>query len=97
MWPRLALGAIGLLLVRLGAKFFSRALFVLRQVWHEAIGFLFFVLAVVGISTTIREWHAGFGHGVLLALIFTVMNVWFGITSFRSARKARQEGQSRHR
>ena len=97
MWPRLALGAIGLLLVRLGAKFFSRALFLLRQVWHEAIGFLFFVLAVVGISTTIREWHAGFGPGVLLALIFTATNVWFGITSFRSARKARQEGQSRNR
>lgn len=97
MWPRLALGAIGLLLVRFGAKFFSRALLVLRQVWHEAIGFLFFVLAVVGISTTIREWHAGFGHGVLLALGFTVMMAWFGITSFRSARKARQEGQSRHR
>ena len=97
MWPRLALGTIGLLVVRVSAGVLSRAWFLLRQVWHEAIGFLFLALAVMGTSTIIREWHAGFGLGVLLALGFTVMMVCFGVASFRSARKVRQEDQSRHR
>ena len=97
MWPRVALGTIGLLLVRASAGFLSRAWFLLRQVWHEVMGFVFLALAALGASTTVREWHAGFGSSLLLAIGFTVMMVCFGIASFRSARKVRQEGQSRHR
>ncbi len=96
MWPRLALGAIGLVLARAMSGFFFRLWRVLRQLWHEIIGFLFLVLAMVGASTTLREWYAGSGLRLLLAAGFTVMMAAFGVTSFRLARKVRQEGESRH-
>lgn len=96
MWPRIALGALGLLLFRVGAGFFSRVWFVLRQLWHEIVGFLFLVLALAGASTTFREWRAGSGGRILLAAGFTLMMAYFGITSFRSARKVRHQGESRH-
>lgn len=85
-----------MLLARHMSGFFARLWHVLRQLWHEVIGFLFLVMAVAGASTTVREWRAGSGTRVLFGLAFTLMMAYFGVTSFRSARKVRHESDSRN-
>ena len=84
------------MLARSFSGFVAHLWFVARQVWHEVIGFLFLVLALFGASAILREWRSGAGTRVLLALAFTLMMAYFGITSFRYARKVRQQGDSRH-
>lgn len=96
MWPRIAFGAIGVLVMRVGAKFFTRLWFVLRQLWHEVMGCLFVVISAGGASTAVREWKAGRTRGVALAAGFTLMFAYFGITSFLHARRVRQQAASRH-
>ncbi len=96
MWPRIALSALGMMLLRSMAGFFSRLWFLLRQLWHEVIGSLFLVLAFFGASAALREWRAGSGRRVLLAVGFTLMMAYFSVTSFRSARKIRHENNPRH-
>ncbi len=95
MWPRIAIGTVGVILYRYGAGFFTRLWFLLRQLWHEVMGALFAVLAFIGASTTFREWRAGFGTRFLMAALFTVMMAYFGFTSFRSARKIKRPAESR--
>lgn len=94
MWPRIALGAIGVLVMRVGAKFFTRLWCVLRQLWHEVMGCLFIAIAAAGASTAVREWKAGRTRGVALAAAFTLMFAYFGITSFLHARRVRQQAAS---
>ncbi len=89
MWPRIALSALAMLFARSMSGFFTRLWYVLRQLWHEVIGFVFLVLAVVGASAILREWRGGSGTRVLFAVAFTLMMLYFGFTSFRSARKVR--------
>ena len=84
------------MLARSMSGFFSRLWFVVRQLWHEVIGFLFLVLALLGASAILREWRSGSGTRLLLAAAFTLMMAYFGITSWRHARKVRQENNSRH-
>ncbi len=96
MWPRIALSALGMMLLRSLAGFFSRLWYLLRQLWHEVIGSLFLVLAFLGASAALREWRAGSSTRVLLAVGFTLMMAYFGVTSFRSARKVRHQSNSRH-
>jgi succinate dehydrogenase hydrophobic anchor subunit len=91
MWPRLAFGAVGILLARSGTAFFQRALVLLRQLWHEVIGFLFLVLAVTGASNALREYNQdGLGLRFFIAIVFVVMMAYFGVTSFRKARKVKR-------
>lgn len=94
MWPRIAIGTVGALLWRFGGTFFSRLWFVARQLWHEVIGSVFVVLAFAGGSTALREWtRYGLGARFALAGCFTLTMLYFGVTSFRSARKVRESGQ----
>jgi hypothetical protein len=96
MWPRIAFGTLAAVLFRYGGKFFARLWFVLRQLWHELIGTVFAVLAFGGASTALREWSRfGFGARFAVACGFTLMMIYFGITSFRSARKVRESGGPR--
>lgn len=96
MWPRIALGTLGAVLWRYGGTFFSRLLYLGRQLWHEVIGSVFVVLAFVGASTTLREWSLnGFGGRFAMAVCFTLMMLYFGITSFRTAKKVRESGRPR--
>jgi len=91
MWPRIALGTLGAVAWRYGGPFFARLWFLARQLWHEVIGTVFAALAFAGASTTLREWSLyGFGKRFLVAVAFTVMMIYFGITSFLSARKVRR-------
>jgi hypothetical protein len=60
---------------------------VLHQLWLEVTGFVFLVIAVIGSSATMREYHK-YQAGqveltrVLVALAFTVVFGWFGVSSF---------------
>ncbi|MCI0402964.1 MAG: hypothetical protein L0212_05500 [Acidobacteria bacterium] len=64
----------------------------LHSLWLEVTGFFFAVFAALGAAASWREYRdyvaAGTGPGrLLLALLFTLMFAWFGITSFRRARQ----------
>jgi hypothetical protein len=69
---------------RATASHFGR---VLGQLWLEVTGFVFLFLAAIGILAFIREYakyqsgHATSGR-VILALCFTALFGWFGVSSF---------------
>jgi hypothetical protein len=60
---------------------------VLHQLWLEVTGFVFLCLAFVGAAAFFRE-YARYQAGqtttgrVLVAIVFTLTFVWFGVTSF---------------
>ena len=64
----------------------------IHGLWLEITGFFFLVFATLGAAASWREYReyaateAGAGR-LLLALVFTLMFAWFGITSFRRARQ----------
>jgi hypothetical protein len=65
---------------------------VLGQLWLEVTGFVFLALAGIGVIAFVRElskYRAGqpTGGRVVVAIIFTVMFVWFGMSSFWRVRK----------
>ena len=70
--------------VRTTASHFGR---VLHQLWLEVTGFVFLALAFIGAAAFFRE-YARYQAGqtttgrVLVAIIFTLTFVWFGVTSF---------------
>jgi hypothetical protein len=77
---------------------FCRTLWrIARQLFHEAAGAAFLLLALGGALSTWRYWrslppgsHAPSQFwAVALAASFTVMMVAFSISSFRSARRVR--------
>ena len=65
---------------------------VLRQLWLEVTGFVFLALAAIGVLAFMREYgkyHIGqTGPGrVVLALVFTGLFGWFGLSSFWRVKK----------
>ena len=61
-----------------------------RQVFHETIGALFFILALTWMNAALRYWrqHAAnweWGTSVGVAVVMVI----FGFLSFRSARRVR--------
>jgi hypothetical protein len=65
---------------------------VLGQLWLEVTGFVFLALAGIGVLAFAREYakfHAGrVGSGrVVLAVCFTMLFGWFGLSSFWRVRK----------
>lgn len=73
------------------ARGFFRALWrAARQVFHETIGAVFFLLALIWANAALRYWREGASSwqwktGIAVALVMIV----FGWTSFRSARRVR--------
>jgi hypothetical protein len=65
---------------------------ILGQLWLEITGFVFLALAGIGGLALVREYRlyqagkAASGR-VLLAVCFTVVFAWFGVSSFWRARK----------
>jgi hypothetical protein len=60
---------------------------VLHQLWLEVTGFVFLVIAVIGFSALVREYHkyqAGNAEltRVLVGLFVTGLFGWFGVSSF---------------
>ena len=69
---------------------------VLHVLWLEVTGFLFLVLAAIGVGAAVREYHryvagtATLGR-VAIAAVFTLLFLYFGINSFwRSRRKSKR-------
>ncbi len=64
-----------------------------RTLWLEVTGFVFLVFAVVGGGAALREYHH-YAHGepvlgkLILAIVFTIMFAWFGVTSFWKSRRS---------
>lgn len=67
----------------------------LHSLWLEITGFLFLVFAALGAAACWREYrdyadtNSGPGR-LVLTLLFTLMFAWFGVTSFRRARRKSQ-------
>jgi hypothetical protein len=67
---------------------------VLSQLWLEVTGFVFLALAAIGGMALAREYRlyqagqAPWGR-VLLAVAFTLLFAWFGVSSFWRARRRR--------
>ena len=65
---------------------------VLHQLWLEVTGFVFLVLAAIGSLALFREYsqyQTGKANPtrIVVAICFTVMFAWFGVTSFLTTRK----------
>jgi hypothetical protein len=65
---------------------------VLGQLWLEVTGFVFLALAGIGVLAFIREYgkyHARRGGAgrLALAVCFTLLFGWFGVSSFLRVRK----------
>lgn len=65
---------------------------VLGQLWLEVTGFVFLVLAGIGLLAFVREYnkyHAGRASSgrVATAVCFTLLFGWFGVTSFWRVRR----------
>jgi hypothetical protein len=77
---------------RATASHFGR---VLGQLWLEVTGFVFLALAGIGLIAFVREYgkyqggHATSGR-VVLAVCFTGLFGWFGVSSFWRVRKRSQ-------
>lgn len=69
----------------------------LRVLWNEVIGFVFLALAVWAIPSTLRAVREFDGDAesffrILLAGLFFVLMVGFGVASFRRARRISRSG-----
>jgi len=65
---------------------------ILHQLWLEVTGFVFLVLAGIGSLAIFREYSQYQGGKtnpgrIVVAICFTVMFAWFGVTSFWKTRK----------
>ncbi len=65
----------------------------LRVLWHEVIGFIFIVLAVVFGSSAIRNYRMLQAEEISMlrlaaSFFLPILMAYFGITSFLRARKA---------
>ena len=65
---------------------------VLHQLWLEVTGFVFLVLAIIGAFALAHEYAqyqagtAGLSR-VIMAIGFTLLFAWFGVTSFWRVRR----------
>jgi hypothetical protein len=61
-----------------------------RQLFHEATGTLFFLIAVSAIQSSWRAWHHRAGQMVIaVGAAYAVLMILFGVLSFRDARRVR--------
>lgn len=61
---------------------------ILGQLFHEVTGFVFLALALIATPAVVKEWRGGTRPRLVMACIFVLVMVYFGITSFVKARKA---------
>ena len=58
-----------------------------RTLWNEVIGFIFLCFAVIFGVQGVRYFLAGDGVRLFFAGFCTCLMAWFGVSSFRRARK----------
>jgi len=62
----------------------------IRQVFHETVGAVFLLMACSWTLAALRLWRRGSAEWLLGACIgFVFLMVFFGVTSFRAARRVR--------
>ena len=67
---------------------FRRLWRVLRQLFHEAIGAVFAVLALGWLNAALRAWTRDVARWLIgIAIAVALLFLFFAITSFRKARK----------
>jgi hypothetical protein len=67
---------------------FRRLWRALKQLFHEAIGAVFAVMAIAWLNAALRAWTRDVAHWLIaLAVSVAVLFVFFAITSFRRARE----------
>ena len=67
---------------------FRRLWRALRQLFHEAIGAVFAVLALAWLNAALRAWTHDVARWLIgLAVTVALLFVFFSVTSFRRARK----------
>jgi len=71
-----------------GLKLLAHIGRVLGQLWHEVIAFTFLALAVIAVPAVIKEWKGDSKARLVMACLFVLTMVYFGITSFLKARKS---------
>lgn len=73
------------------ARGFFRALWrATRQVFHETVGAVFFILALVWMSAALRYWRQHSSNWELRTSVgVALVMVIFGFMSFRAARRVR--------
>ncbi len=68
---------------------------ILGQLWLEVTGFVFLAIALIGAGAFFREYgklqagHGGWSRPVI-AILFTLMFGWFGVSSFWKVKKKRK-------
>jgi hypothetical protein len=68
---------------------------VLHVLWLEVTGLLFLTLALVGAGAAVREYHRYANHTagpgrVIVAVIFALAFLYFGVSSFSRSRRKSQ-------
>ncbi len=66
---------------------------VLRRLWHETTGFLFICLAVIGGAEVLRKWETHETQKLAVAAAFSVMFLYFGVSSFWRAKSVHRKGR----
>ena len=80
-----------------GSSFLGSVGHVIHALWLEVTGFLFLVLAVVGVGAVVREYHR-YTHRsstqgrVGIAAAFALLFLYFGLESFARARSKSKRG-----
>ena len=70
--------------------FFSTVWRAARQLFHEATGTLFFLIALSALQSAWRVWRHGAAHWLIgLSAGYAILMILFGILSFRDARRVR--------
>jgi hypothetical protein len=63
----------------------------IRVLWNEVVGFIFICFAVLGGFSTWRNFRGGQAAGNPMILLlgggFCLMLLWYGLSSFRRAKK----------
>jgi len=60
----------------------------MKQLFHEAMGALFAVLALAWLNAAFRAWTRDVAYWLIgIAVFMALLFVFFAITSFRRARK----------
>jgi hypothetical protein len=61
-----------------------------RQLFHETVGTLFFLIALSSIQSAWRAWHRGAGQWLVgVSGGYAVLMILFGVLSFRDSRRVR--------
>lgn len=63
---------------------------ILRELFYEVTGALFFVIALSAVQSAWRAWHRGAGRWLVGATAgYALLMVLFGVLSFRDSRRVR--------